>query len=166
MFETSFIQIEKSALKQNLGFINEWIGPDRKLSSVVKGNAYGHGIEAYIPMAEACGINHFAVYSADEAYRVMEVKAPETEIMIMGSVDDDALAWAIEHGIEVWVFEIERLTKALEHAKSIGKPARLHIEVETGMHRTGFTKSEVKAAIAQLKAAQKHFVLKGIFSNI
>jgi len=113
MFEPTHIELEKSCLTHNLSFVRNHMGKERKLSCVVKGNAYGHGIEEYVPLAEECGVNHFSVYSTDEAQRVFNVKHPDTEIMIMGAVDDGAVAWAIDNDIEFWIFELERLDKAL-----------------------------------------------------
>jgi alanine racemase len=132
VFETSFIELNRNALKANLSFIRDHIGDERKLSCVVKGNAYGHGIEQYVPLAEAEGVDHFSVYSADEAQRVFTVKKSNTEIMIMGAVDGDALKWAIENGIEFWVFETERLIEALKFAEELGIKAKMHLELETG----------------------------------
>ncbi|MDP4935166.1 MAG: alanine racemase [Salibacteraceae bacterium] len=155
MFETSIIEINKSALDANLKFIRKQIG-NRKLSCVVKGNAYGHGMEEYVPIAEQLGVNHFAVYSADEAERIHSIKHPKTEIMIMGSVDDAALAWAIENGIECWMFELDRLEKAIELAVNLDKKALIHIELETGMNRTGFkAKNLEKAAELILKNSNR-----------
>ncbi len=155
MFETSIIEINKSALDANLKFIRKQIG-NRKLSCVVKGNAYGHGMEEYVPIAEQLGVNHFAVYSADEAERIHRIKYPKTEIMIMGSVDDAALAWAIENGIECWMFELDRLEKAIELAVNLDKKALIHIELETGMNRTGFkAKNLEKAAELILKNSNR-----------
>ncbi|MDP4845057.1 MAG: alanine racemase [Salibacteraceae bacterium] len=155
MFETSIIEINKSALDANLKFIRKQIG-NRKLSCVVKGNAYGHGMEEYVPIAEQLGVNHFAVYSADEAERIHRIKHPKTEIMIMGSVDDAALAWAIENGIECWMFELDRLEKAIELAVNLDKKALIHIELETGMNRTGFkAKNLDKAAELILKNSNR-----------
>ena len=45
MFYTSYIEISKSALQHNLNFLKKHIHKDVQVSSVVKGNAYGHGIE-------------------------------------------------------------------------------------------------------------------------
>lgn len=165
MFETSLIEIERSALQSNLRFIRKLIGPTRKLSCVIKGNAYGHGIEEYVPLAEQCGVDHFSVFSADEAERVYNVKNPKSDIVIMGSVDDGALAWAIDNGIEFWVFELGRLTKALNLAKDLGKKAKIHVELETGMNRTGFHHESLEKVIELLKSAQDHFKLKGICTH-
>jgi alanine racemase len=165
VFETSYIELDRDALKANLRFIRNHIGTERKLSYVVKGNAYGHGIEEYVPLAESAGIDHFSVYSADEAVRVHRVKKPETEIMIMGAVDDEGLEWAIQNGIEVWIFEIERLNKALEIAKRSLVKVKIHLELETGMHRTGFNNGDLKQAISKLKENKVHFILKGLCTH-
>ena len=67
MFETSRIELSRAALEGNLRFLKKQIGSKVVFSSVIKGNAYGHGIPLFIPMAEACGVRHFSVFSADEA---------------------------------------------------------------------------------------------------
>ncbi len=66
---TSTIEISKSAYQNNLKFIRSLIGESCTFSSVIKGNAYGHGIEVFAPMAEEVDVNHFSVFSANEAYR-------------------------------------------------------------------------------------------------
>lgn len=165
MFETSFIELNRNALKANLSFIRDHIGDERKLSCVVKGNAYGHGIEQYVPLAEAEGVDHFSVYSADEAQRVFTVKKSNTEIMIMGAVDGDALKWAIENGIEFWVFETERLIEALKFAEELGIKAKMHLELETRMHRTGFDDTNLPKAISLLKENDQFYELKGLCTH-
>ena len=70
MFESSTIELDYSALLNNLKVIRRNLGPDVLFSSVVKGNAYGHGIVEFVPMAEKAGVSHFSVFSAAEAYLI------------------------------------------------------------------------------------------------
>ncbi|MDZ7771243.1 MAG: hypothetical protein U5K31_00615 [Balneolaceae bacterium] len=53
---SSYIKLSQSALLNNLDFIRRKIGSRPVISSVVKANAFGHGISDFVPMAEACGI--------------------------------------------------------------------------------------------------------------
>jgi len=153
MLSTSKIQISRRALESNIRFIREQIGKDAIVSSVVKGNAYGHGIEVFVPLAEKCGTRHFSVFDAAEAYRVKKVvESPDTEIMIMGMIEDQHIDWAIENDISFFVFELERLSYAAKAAQRIGRPARVHVEVETGMNRIGYEAHELPE-VAQLLAA-------------
>jgi alanine racemase len=149
MLHTSSIDLKKKALNNNICYMRRLAGDGVRYSMVVKANAYGHGIEELVPMIEGCAVDHLAVFSAAEARRVQRVKAPGTDLMIMGFIDHDHLDWAIDQGISFFVFTFERLHAALAAARRAGRPARLHIEVETGMHRTGFCEDEL-AEVARL----------------
>jgi alanine racemase len=165
MFNSSLIEINRSALESNIKFIQDVIGKDVKLSSVVKGNAYGHGIESFVPIVEECGIRHFSVYSADEAVRVKNITTDNAEIMIMGMIDNDELDWAIQNEIGFFVFEFDRLIEAIATAKNLGMKAYIHLEVETGMNRTGFEKKEMKRLIEFLKQNKEHYEFQGLCTH-
>jgi len=162
----SFIELSKSALKTNFNFIRKKIGPERKISAVVKANAYGHGIETYVPMAEACGIDHFAVSSCFEAEEVKSICKPSSDIMIMGIFYRHDLPWIIENDIEIYVFNYDRLPVILDFAIEHGRPARVHIEVETGTNRTGMNTEDIKKSIRFLKNHPDSFILKGVCSHL
>ncbi len=165
IYHTSYVEISKSALEHNLQFLKSFIGDGVKISSVVKGNAYGHGLEVFVPLAENCGINHFSVFSADEALRVYNSINENSTVMIMGLINNEQLEWAIENDIEFYVFEPDRLEKALEAAKRIGKIAKVHIEVETGMNRTGFAMDQLPAVFQLLKNNSSHLCFKGLCTH-
>ncbi|MDY6914757.1 MAG: alanine racemase [Candidatus Cloacimonadota bacterium] len=138
MLSTSYIILNKKALKQNIRYLKKRIGEDVKFTSVIKGNAYGHSIEKFLPMAESCGVDYFAVFDSYEAERALKVKSSNSELMIMGAIDNEDLPWAIENHISFYVFDFNRLEKAIAAAKYMNKTACIHIEVETGLNRTGF----------------------------
>lgn len=165
MLDTTQIEISKSALKQNVKFINEYLNDGVKFSSVVKGNAYGHTIEKFVPIAEESGVDHFSVFSADEANLVKNVCDDCSDIMIMGNIDNEDLQWAIENEIEFYVFEMDRFESALIAAKKINKKAKIHLEVETGMNRTGFDNSELKTAIKLIKENQENISFEGMCTH-
>ena len=162
---TSYLEISKSALEHNLQFLKNYIGKGVQISSVVKGNAYGHGLEVFVPLAEHCGVNHFSVLSADEALRVHNSISENSIIMIMGLINNEQLEWAIENNIEFYVFEQDRLEKTLETAKRIGKMAKVHIEVETGMNRTGFAPNQLSAVLKLLKNNPDYLQFKGLCTH-
>lgn len=158
MLATSRISISRKALESNYRFVRNQIGPNTKISWVVKGNAYGHGIEIFTPLAAACGADHFSVFDAQEAYRVKKsLESDETGIMIIGMIEDQHLEWAIENDVEFYAFELERLEAAARAARKVGKPALVHVEVETGMNRIGYEAHELEAVAALLK--KNHDVL-------
>jgi alanine racemase len=165
MIGTSLIEINRSALVHNLSFLKNYLGEKVKLSSVIKANAYGHGIEEFVPIAEFAGIDHFAVFSGDEAMRVCKVKKEETEVMVMGWMSDEELEWAVENEVEFFVFEQEKIQSALEFAKKYETRAIIHIEVETGMNRTGFTQKDLHKVVKFLLENKKYFRIKGLCTH-
>ncbi len=163
---SSVITIERAALVENLKFLRTLFKPNVRISSVVKGNAYGHGLHTYVPMAESLGIDHFSVYSSDEAKRVKKLlKNPETELMIMGYVADSDMSWVIREDVSFFVFDFHRLELAIRRAKKLGIKAKVHIELETGMHRTGFHRSELSRLAEMLREHDNHVTFSGLCTH-
>ncbi|MEF8809414.1 MAG: alanine racemase [Bacteroidales bacterium] len=157
--------MNRSALIHNLTFLKDYLGKDTKISSVVKANAYGHGIEQFVPIAESAGIDHFAVFSGDEAKRVYHVKQDATDIMVMGWMNQEELEWAVKNGVEFFVFEQEKLEEALELAKQFNTRAIIHIEVETGMNRTGFSQKVLHKVVKLINTNQEYFHVRGLCTH-
>ncbi|MTI20441.1 alanine racemase [Fulvivirga sp. RKSG066] len=165
MHHTSQINLSKSALQKNYNFLRNTIQPEVKISSVVKGNAYGHGIEEFIPLAESCGFNHFSVFSADEANRVKMASTKNSPVMIMGDINPGDLEWVIDNDVDFFVFEIERVEQAAEISKRIKKKARIHIEFETGFNRTGFNSKELVPLVKLLQDNRDHISVEGVCTH-
>ncbi|MCA1801988.1 MAG: alanine racemase [Rhodothermaceae bacterium] len=160
----SYIEISKSAYRENLKYLRSRFG-GVSISSVIKGNAYGHGVDEIIPIAESCGIKHFSVFSADEALASRKAIRNGSTIMIMGDVDGDALEWAVDNDISFYIFEPQRLERALQAARRTGKKAKIHLELETGMHRTGLAGKELTACLNLIGKHPDLVVLKGLCTH-
>jgi alanine racemase len=165
MHPTSYIELSQSALDTNISFIRKTLG-STELSAVVKGNAYGHGIDMYCPMLYKAGVKHYSVFSAHEAESILACLPKDITVMVMGYLDDNQLEWAIKNEVEFFVFEIDRLEKAIGFSKSIEIPARVHIEIETGMNRTGFKIEGVADLFKFLKDNQKFVKVSGVCSHL
>jgi len=165
MLHTSFIELDKKALNENIRFIRKQLGPETRYSMVVKANAYGHGIEELLPAIEDCGVTHFSVFSAAEALRVHKAKKDVCDVMIMGWIDNDYLEWAIMNDVSFFIFTPERLQHTLRVAKNLDKAARIHIELETGMHRTGFCADQLPDVIDTLSQNRDFLKLEGLCTH-
>ena len=165
MQHTSYIEISKSAFQHNLSFIRAMLGKNVRLSSVVKGNAYGHEVNIVVPILQESGVDHFSVFSADEAYKVHKLLEKNSSVMIMGFIDNDQIEWAIENNIEFYVFDLDRLKKTISSANKLNKKARIHLEIETGMNRTGLETKEIKIATELIMNALDHVEVLGICTH-
>jgi len=167
VFQTSYIELSESAVKNNIDFIQNFLGEGVTFSSVVKGNAYGHGIANYCPLAYKNGIRHFSVFSAQEALSVTEaLPNHEFALMIMGDIGNEELHWAIENDVEFYVFEQDRLDAAIAIAKKMGKKANIHVELETGMNRTGFDPRQIPSVFKKIETNLNFVAVKGICTHL
>ncbi len=164
MQRTSYIELSQSALKNNLDFLRRELGQVR-YSSVIKGNAYGHGISKFVTMARQCGVDHFSVFSADEAREALSVLGDGSSIMIMGYVSEEDLEWAVTNDISFFVFDLHRMKLAETVSSRTGKPARIHIEIETGFNRTGFNASGLLELTDFLQEHKDKFVVEGVCTH-
>ncbi len=160
----SVIELSLSALQNNIAFLKKQF-ENTKISSVVKANAYGHGLKQFLIMAVECGIDHFSVFSSDEARKIKSCLKKPVDIMIMGWINDEDLEWVISNQIDFFVFNHDRVDKFLEISKRIGIPAKIHIELETGMNRTGFHYRELNRLIKKLNENKQYFEFKGICTH-
>ena len=165
MHDNSFIEINREAFESNWQFLRQHFGKKVLISSVVKGNAYGHGIKPFVTMALESGVTHFSVFDCNEARQVNEVVKNRAEIMIMGWIENTSIPWAIENNVSIYVFEKKRLEAAIKSAKKLDKKVMLHIEIETGMNRTGFQPKEIATLIKYLKKEQDHFIFQGLCTH-
>jgi len=165
MASTSRIIIKKDALRNNVEFLQSVVKQETVISAVIKGNAYGHGASVIIPALEELGIGHFSVYSSPEAIEVFKHIGPDSTIMIMGFIDEEDLEWIIRNEVEFYVSDPLQLNQALSTARTVKKDARIHLDIETGMNRTGLTIGQLKNAIGVLHRNREYLTVRGATSH-
>lgn len=166
MIDNSKITLSEKSVRNNVSFLRKKFGNDVKISAVVKANAYGHGIEQIVPLFEKNGINHYSVFYYSEALRVYQSLAKPSAIMVMGWLNDNNIRDAIEKGIEFFVFNIERLNTAIGFAKKLNLKAKIHLEAETGMNRSGLNNIELDSAIEVIKENIEYLEITGFCTHL
>lgn len=160
----TWAEIDLAAIRCNVRNIKQLLAPQTSLMAVVKADAYGHGM---IKVARAClesGAVFLAVATIDEAIRLREdgIEAP---IMILGHMTEDDAAVAVAYNIDACVFTCSMATALSEAAVKKGKIAHIHIKLDTGMGRIGF--SPEPASVEMIKQIYKlpGIHIRSIFSH-
>lgn len=166
MFENSIITLNEIALKNNVTFLQKKLGKKVRISAVVKANAYGHGIEEIVPLFEKYGVNHYSVFYYTEALLVEKSLSNTATIMIMGWIGNSDIINAVAKGFEFYVFDLERLTLAIETAKKLNIKAYVHLEAETGMNRSGLNANEIEQAVSMIIENSEHVHLSGFCTHL
>lgn len=162
---TSVIELDQKALKKNISYLNKVCGSDVKFVSVIKGNAYGHGISTYVPMAEKCYIDYFAVFDIHEARQAFSVKQKNTKLMILGGIEPHELEWVIQNDVSFFVSDLDSLKQTIHTAKKLRKKAKIHMEIETGLHRTGVEEHNLSLATELIQKYNEFLDLEGICTH-
>ena len=127
--------IDLSALNSNISRLKKECVVD--ILAVVKADAYGHGLIRVSHAALNAGASWLGVALLEEAITLREngVEAPILAWLVSPGSDFES---AITHNIDIGVSSIKGFREICESAKRVGKRARIHIEVDTGMTRGGF----------------------------
>ena len=150
--------IDLSALSNNISKIKKQC--DSEVLAVVKADAYGHGLIRVASAALKAGATWLGVALLEEAIALREsgIEAPILAWLVSPGSD---FGRALNLDIDCGVSSIKVLHEISEAARSAGKKARIHLEVDTGMTRGGFL-DEWKNL---LKEDFAHVEVIGIFSH-
>lgn len=129
-------EIDLDSFEYNVKNIKKLAG-NRDVIAVIKADAYGHGALGLINSLRSCGISKFAVAIISEALELRRNGVNES-IMILGFTPLDYAKELINNNIEATVYNYDYAKKLSDIALKLGKKAKVHIAVDTGMGRIGF----------------------------
>lgn len=152
------MEIDLDAFEYNVEQIQKYVGEDVKLMPVIKANAYGTYINKRVDI-----INKFdivAVAIVDEAVELRECGYTK-EIFVLNQPYKDEIEKIIENNITVGVSSesfIEELGKQ-------DKEVKVHLEIETGMGRTGINPNKVSKYIDKIKK-YPNIKIEGMYTHL
>jgi alanine racemase len=154
--------IDLDALARNLAEIRRLVGQAVRICAVVKADAYGHGAVPVSRALVAAGVDQLAVACLDEALelRAAGISAP---VLVFGGIPPEEAARAIELELASVVWSAAA-ARSLAAAVPPGKRLRVHLEVDTGMHRVGAGLAAVETATEALVAGP--FDFEGLMSHL
>lgn len=130
-------EINLTALEHNLGLIRKMVGENVRLLCVVKAHAYGHGIKEVSRKLVSCGVDYLGVATVDEAVTLRNYLGPEVSILVLGSIFKEEADEILRNNITQTIADRDIAAALSEASKNLGKPARAHIKIDTGMGRIG-----------------------------
>lgn len=159
--------IEVLIFKDNLLHnLNEYRNkfPDFSFAPVLKSNAYGHGLLEVAKILDKEKVPFFVVDSLYEA-RLLKAKSVKKDILIIGYTRLSNLLKFNSSQFIFTVVSLQELKRLSESFFKTSKKIRLHIKVDTGMHRQGILIGDIEEAIKIIKT-NKNFILEGVCSHL
>ena len=164
-FQRVYAQIDLDVIRKNLVSIREHINPGTKIMAVVKADGYGHG-GAFIAGAieEFETLYGYAVASVEEAM-ILRREGILKPVLILGYVFPYSYEQLIEENIRLTVFREDMLLQLSKAAMKVGKNAKIHIKVDTGMSRIGIAPDDKGLALVKKAMDTPGIEIEGIFTH-
>lgn len=159
----AWVEVNLGAIERNVARAKKEVGSGVEIMAVVKSDAYGHGLEEIVKATDPLEVDSYAVISMEEAYRVRQIS--NKPILIMGYLDTKEVTDAISEGFILSLYDKELIPIYERFALRIGRKARVHLKVETGLNRLGMDIGDAIDFIAN----QRHFPninLEAVFSHL
>lgn len=157
------VYIDRQALQYNLNRVKQ-LAPQAKVVSMVKANAYGHGIKDCLDALKQT--DAFGVACLQEALEIRELGFEQPITLIEGVFSRDEMPMVLAHNLELVVHHQQQVDWLLAHQDAyIAKNLKVWVKLNSGMNRLGFKITEIKAIIKQLQALGFTCVLAMHFAN-
>ena len=158
----TWIEVSRGALACNLQVFRRRLPRGCRIMAVCKSNAYGHGLYDLAPVLEELGVDWIGVDSIVEAVTLRE-KGVCSPLLVLGYTLPGRFEEAARHQVSLTVSSAENL-RALNSFRGRGT-IKIHLKIDTGMHRQGFLPSQWPLALKLLSKTPRRFEVEGLYTH-
>ena len=160
----TILEINLNALVDNLNYYRSKLKPETKMVCMVKASAYGAGSYEIAKTLQDCRVDYLAVAVADEGSELR--KAGITRSIIVMNPELSAFKTMFDYKLEAEVYSFNLLNELIKAAEKEGVTNfPIHIKLDTGMHRLGFSPSDIPELVSRLKR-QTAVIPRSVFSHL
>jgi alanine racemase len=156
----TWIEVDTKALKHNYEVFRNSVGPKVKLMAIAKSNAYGHSLFDYAKTMSSFGVDWLGVDSVTEAMKLRK-SGIETPILILGHTLVERYQDCVENDITIAISSLDQIDSLLTIQNS---KLKIHLKIDTGMHRQGVQLDELEEACEKIKVLA-NIEVEGIFTH-
>ncbi len=158
-------RIDLDAVEYNMEMMKNNLRDGVRMLAVLKTDGYGHGAAPIAKMLEPKEyVWGFAVATLDEAV-ILRNRGITKPVIVLGCIFPDQWEAMIEHEIRMTIYTKERAEEVSAFAGKIGKKAYIHIKLDTGMGRLGFTVCKESAKRIEEISRLPDLVLEGMYTH-
>ncbi len=161
----SFVEVNSASLRHNFSAVKSIVPKDAHIMAVVKANAYGAGAIKASEIFLQEGANYLGVATLDEA---LELRShfPKTPILILGYSPNSNASMLIDNDLSAMIFSLEQAEVFSQMALKSQKRLKVHLKIDTGMHRLGLEPNFKSIEIIKKIRALKGLEVEGIFTHL
>lgn len=161
---SAWAEIDLDAVVNNFNVLSELLPAGTKKAAVIKADAYGHGAKQ-IACVLAELADYFAVARISEAVELRTSILKEEKILVLGRTSPTHYPLLLEYDITPTIFSLEDAMLLNECAAKCQMTAKIHIAVDTGMARIGFSLCDESLESIKKIDSLDNIEIEGIFSH-
>ena len=142
-------EVDLDALRGNLAWIRHRVGPQVKIMTVVKADAYGHGLKEIAALLMQSGTDVFGVANLTEARAIHNV-GRGWPVLMLGACLPDEVEPVVAEGVMPTISSLAEAKWFSRAAARLRKIVVIHIKVDTGMGRLGVAPANARKLIIQV----------------
>lgn len=161
------LRISSRVFRRNIDEVATRLAPS-DMMLVLKDDAYGHGLVWAVETAVQAGVEWFGSYDVHGGVDVRRVAGEDVRVFAWATSTDAEIDTALSHDIDLGVGTTEYLRRIVARASALGERARVHLKIDTGLHRNGVLPEDWPTAVAEARAAEQQGLLEfdGVWSHI
>ena len=156
-------EIDLDALRENLLWIRHRVGPAVRILTVVKADAYGHGLRQIAALLMQSGTDFFGVANLGEAHAIRSVGRGWPILMLGGLLPEEVEA-AVREEIRPTLSSLEEAAAFSREAVRQRKHLPVHLKVDTGMGRLGVAPAQALQLLEAIPTLPG-LKLEGLFTH-
>jgi alanine racemase len=158
----TYLEVDLGRLAENYRVIAAHVAPARVMP-ILKANAYGHGLVEVARKLEAVGAPYVGVAYVEEGLRLRQhgVRLP---ILVLGGILGSQIPRFVEHDLTLTASSVDKLRAIDAHAATLGRPATVHLKIDTGMERIGVHWYSADRLL-EASLSCRHVRVEGIFTH-
>ena len=160
----TYLEIDLTSIRHNINYFKSKLHEGTKLLCMVKASSYGSDARTMGQFLEGMGVDYLGVAYVDEGIDLRK-NGIETPILVM-NCEESAFLQCLEYNLEPAIYSLNQLNTfiiELIHQSKTDYP--IHIKLETGMNRLGFSEKQLPALIDLIKG-QPEIYIKSIYSHL
>ncbi|MFZ4545125.1 MAG: bifunctional UDP-N-acetylmuramoyl-tripeptide:D-alanyl-D-alanine ligase/alanine racemase, partial [Saprospiraceae bacterium] len=157
------LEINLDALQHNLAVYTTLLSKNTKVLVLVKAAAYGSGSAEVAKLLEYHKVDYFGVAYTDEAVALR--KEGITVPILVLNPEESSFHSLLRYDIEPEVYSIPQLQSLIPYLAQENNKLKIHLKLDTGMHRLGFDENDIPTLLDILKQ-QKNLQVQSVFSHL
>lgn len=161
------LRLSSGVFRANIEAVRARVEPSA-LMLVLKDDAYGHGLTWAVENARRVGVEWFGSYDIASGIAIRRLAGGEARIFAWVTSPDAEIDDALLQAIDLGVGTVDYLRRVIARAEALGARARVHLKIDTGLHRNGILPEDWEDAVAEARRAERagSIELAGVWSHI